>query len=186
MKKYYKYLPILQMPQIFQFSKRSEKGIRGFTLVELLIYMGILAILIYVLTDILYSFVSTQLSSESNAEVTQDGRFIYSRLIYDINRAQSVSSPSALGQSSNNLSLVINGTNYSYSVGTPSGDLEITDNTGTYTLNSPDTEITNLQITRIGNVNGKHTFQIDFTVRSTIPLNGRIDSEDFETVAGLR
>src|SRR5207253_6251537 len=102
-------------------TSRSSK--RGFTLVELLIYMGILAILIYVLTDILYSFVSTQASSESNAAVTQDGRYIYSRLIYDINRAQSVSGPANLGDSSNNISLVINGTNYSYSVATPSGNL---------------------------------------------------------------
>jgi type II secretory pathway pseudopilin PulG len=164
----------------------SSGSKNGFTLVELLIYMGILAVMIYVLADVLSTILTAQTSTQSNAQVAQDGRYIYSRLTYDINRAQSVSLPSNLGDSSDNLNLVINATNYSFAVATPSGNLEVTDGTGTYTLNGPDTEISNLRFVRIGNVSGKHTFQINFTIKSKIPINGRIDSEEFETVAGLR
>ena len=147
--------------------------------------MGILAVMIYVLTDVLSSFLTTQLSTQSNSEVVQDGRYIYSRITYDINRAQSVSLPANLGDNSNSMDLVINASNYSYNI-TPSGDLQITDSSGSYNLNSPDTKVSGLQFTRIGNVNGKHTFLIDFTVTSKIPVNARYDSENFETVAGLR
>ncbi len=168
----------------FRLKTKKSKLNKGFTLVEFLIYMGIIAILIVVLTDILVAIFNTQLSSQSNSQVTQDGRYIYSRLTYDINRAQSISIPANLGSISATLVASISGSTYTYA--TSSGNLTLTNGGTSYILNSPDTKVSGLSFLRVGNSGGKHTFQINFTVTGKIPLNGRIDSETFQTTAGLR
>src|SRR3989344_6815298 len=92
---------------------------KGFTLVELLIYMGLFSMLIVVITDILVTTISVQLATESTVSVDSDGRFIYSRFIYDVNRAQTVTEPADLGDTSNNLDFTADGNNFTYGL---SGD----------------------------------------------------------------
>lgn len=171
------------MKLIFKISKFHNK-VAGFTLVELLIYMGILSVILIVLTDILVAAFGVQASSQSTSQVAQDGRYIYSRLIYDINQASDVSTPSALGNTTNTLTLNKDGTTYTYALS--GANLVVTDNSGTYQLNSVDTSLSSLQFQRIGNPGGKHTFRISFTVNGIINLNGRFDSKAFLTTAGLR
>jgi len=156
----------------------------GFSMIELSIYMGILAILILVLTDIAASILNVTLSYQSTSSVSRDGRYIYSRLIYDINRAESASQPASLGDTTQAMQLTISGKNYDYAI---SGDnLTLTEETGSYILNSPDTRISNLEFTRIGNTSGKHTFRINFDVISKINVNNRFETAEFQTTAGLR
>jgi Tfp pilus assembly protein PilW len=69
----------------------------GFTIVELLIYMGLLVIMIVIFTQIFVSILDNQLRSTNTSNVADDGRYIYSRFIYDVNRADSIASPSAFG-----------------------------------------------------------------------------------------
>lgn len=156
----------------------------GFTLIELLIYMGILSIFITVLASIFTSVLDTQISSQTTSSVAQDGRYIYPRLIYDINRAQTVTLPSTLGETTTSLQASISGQLYTYSLS--SGNLTVTDGISTINLNSSETNVSNLSFQRIGNTNGKHTFRILFTVTSKVSLHGRTDSESFQTTAGLR
>lgn len=156
----------------------------GFSLIELIIYMGILLVMIYVLTDILYSTLNSQLETQSSSGIAQDGRYLYSRLTYDINRAQAVSAPQNLGDTSNTLQVTIGGLTYTYAL--VGGNLTITDNTGTYVLNGPDTSISGLTFKRIGNTGGKDTFQINYSVTSNIIVNGKNETEAFQTTAGLR
>lgn len=156
----------------------------GFTLVELIIYMGLLTMLILIFTQIFTSILDNQLSSESNSQVAEDGRYIYSRFIYDVNRAQSIVTPANLGDSSNTLSLIIN--NQAYNYASSSGNLLLTDPTGSYALNGFGTKISNLQFTKIGNVNGKPTVRINFTIVSNISLHGVSETKSFQTTAGLR
>lgn len=66
----------------------------GFTIVELLIYM---VIMIVIFTQIFVSILDNQLRSTNTSNVADDGRYIYSRFIYDVNRADSIASPSAFG-----------------------------------------------------------------------------------------
>lgn len=166
-------------------SRRNLKLNSGVTLIELIVYFSILSVFILILTDILVTILNTQTSTESTSAVAADGRYIYARITYDINRAQSVSVPLNLGDTSNSLILNIAGTTYTYSLN--ADNLQITDLTGSYSLNSTDTKLSNLQFKRIGNANGKNTFQFIFTVTGRIPLSGgRSDSEVFQTTAGLR
>ncbi len=84
-----KYL-IVNSTSGFTFLKKKQTG---FTLVELLIYMGLLTIMVLIFTDIFTSIIDNQLGSENTSNVADDGRYIYSRFIYDVNRADSIVSP---------------------------------------------------------------------------------------------
>ncbi len=146
--------------------------------------MGLLAILLVVFTDILISVLDVQTSTESTSSVAQDSRFIYTRFIYDINNAQGVTLPTNLGDLSNSLQFTNGGVTYTYALG--SGNLLLTDPNGSQQLNSYDTTVSDLEFTRIGNINGKHTFRINFTVSSKIPLHGNTETKTIQTTAGLR
>lgn len=166
--------------------KKGNESKKGFTLIELTIYFGLLSIFILVLTEIFVSVLNTQLSSESTSSVAQDGRFIYSRLIYDINSADNVTLPANLGDTSDTLVLIRGGQTYTYSLS--NGNLELQDpSLDIQPLNGVDTTISNFVVTRLGNAGGKHTFQINFRVTGNIQLpGGRVDTQVFQTTAGLR
>ncbi len=157
---------------------------RGFTLVEMLVYMGIFAILITLMAHIFTSIVDTQLSSEATTSVAQDGQYLYSRFIYDIHSADAIVTPEALGETGSVLTLTKDGTNYTYSL---DGDvLMVHDGTAGYALNSFETGISDLQFQRIGNIGGKHTVRITFTVTGKTVLQSGPEVRHFQTTAGLR
>jgi hypothetical protein len=166
------------------FITKENRTRSGFTLIELSIYMGITMVIILILAELLSAIFSTQLTSQATSYTVQDGRYVYTRLIYDINRAQSVSVPANLGDSTNSLTLNIGGSEYSYSLS--GGNLVITDTQGVHLLNSTDTTISNLTFMRIGNTDGKHTFKINYTVTSKIVDKGPAETKVFQTTAGLR
>jgi type II secretory pathway pseudopilin PulG len=156
----------------------------GFTLVELLMYMGLLSILLVALTTIFVAIIDTQLNAQATSYVAQDGRYIYSRLIADIHKASSVQSPQNLGDTTNSLQMTISSASASYSLA--DGNLILTDTTGSHVMNSFGTTISDLSFTRIGNVNGKHTFRINFTVSGNRVADSSPEVKDFQTTAGLR
>ena len=68
---------------------------RAFTIIELLIYMGLLAGLITILGTVLSQVIDVQLESQAISAVEQDGRFILARLNYDLHRVASVTTPAS-------------------------------------------------------------------------------------------
>lgn len=152
---------------------------KGFSLVELIIYVGIFSILIVVLTQMYTSLYEVQQSSQSTSYVEQDGRFILSRLTYDVQRASSVTSPASLGASSSTLQMLINGVTYTYTV---TGQ-KLTIN-GTQ-LNSFNTNTTAFSAQRLGNVGGKDTVKVSFTLQSLVATTSA-QIKTFQTTAGLR
>ena len=157
---------------------------RGFTLVELLISMGLLAIILSVLTSLFVSVIESQLESKSISSVDQDGRFILARLSYDIHRADNVITPSTLGGQGSTLQIAIGGITYTYGLNVNA--LEITNNQGTDRINSPNTTISNMSFTRLGNtLSGKNTIAIEFTITSTI-THPRPEIRSYRTTVGIR
>lgn len=159
---------------------------KGFTLIELLIYMGMLSIFLAVLSQIFGFILDAQLESQSTSSVHRDGRFILSKLTYDIHNAQSIVTPVNLGGQSTNLQLTIDGINYTYSLS--NGNLEVDNGTETNNLNSGDTIVSGLTFTRIGNsvANAKNTVQISYTVTSKIQRPNGMETKDFQTTIGIR
>ncbi len=158
---------------------------RAFTLIEMLIYMGIMSAFIVVLTNIFVSVLDVQLQSQAVSSVEQDGRFILSRLSHDIRRAQSITTPASAGSSAQSLVLVIGGSTYTYS--DSSGSLTLNSPLGLGSLTSFDTTVSGFTVTRIGNTSGKHSLQINFTLTSVTVSNAdRPEIKSFQTTVGLR
>ena len=166
-----------------QYSKFSTKS-DGFTLVELIIYMGLLSVLIVVFTDIFTSIIDNQLRSTNTSNVADDARYIYTRFIYDVSRAQSVAQPSSFGSSSAAMTLVIGGQNYTYSL--LNNNLIVTNPTGAYALNGYGSSVSGLLFTKVGTSSAKSTVRINFAVKGIVTTRGISNQQIFQTTAGLR
>lgn len=160
----------------------------GFTLVELLLYMGILSVLLSVLVSIFVIALDAQLESEATSSVQRDGTYILAKLSYDIHRASSISIPSSLGADNNNFKIVVGGVDYAYSLD-GSENLTLANDLGTNNLNSYDTTVSGLTIKRLGNSGGvEDTLKINFTLTSRTKRTGTAgyETKNFETVLALR
>jgi prepilin-type N-terminal cleavage/methylation domain-containing protein len=164
--------------------RNNNHNNKGFTLIELLLAMALMTILMLVITDIISSIINAQSQSESVSSTTQDGRFIMSRLDYDVQRASAVTTPATLGGSGSNLAITIGGTAYTYALN--SGNLQLTVGADTSNLNGSDTTISGLTFQRIGNVGGKDTVRMTFTVTSKITTKSGAESRTFTTTFGRR
>lgn len=156
----------------------------GFTFVELLLYMGILALLLLVQTQIFTSVLGVRLESEANSEVAQDARYIMARLIYDINRAENITQPATPSDQTDSLGLIINGELHTYS---QSGEnLLLTNNLETNNLNSYGSRISNLSFKRLGNQNGKNTVTVLLTLTSLTRKDSGYETRNIKFSSGLR
>ena len=157
--------------------------ISGFTFIELIVFMGIFSILLFIIINLFISVLSIKLESESTSRNQQDGRYILAKLMYDINQAGSIIFPS-LGSQDNSLEIMVDDNSYRYSVNT--NNLQLVNQYGTNILNSYDTEIINLNFQCLGNEGGKNTIKISFSIRSKIKVNNVNEINSFQTTVGIR
>ncbi len=158
----------------------------GFSLVELIIYMGLVVVLFVVLTSVFLTTLDVQLTSQTSSSVQQEGRYLLARLSFDIRRANSITTPAGIGILSPTLSLVIAGVPYTYSVN--NGQLQLTINgTTTSVLNEFDTGVTAFSVQEIGNAGGKPTVQLELTISSTNSSSTQIiERRTYQTTVDLR
>jgi type II secretory pathway pseudopilin PulG len=161
------------------------KNQNGFSIIEMTVYMGILAIMLGVLSTIFASTVNLQLSAESTTSVDQTGQYLLMRLTYDIHNTDTIVSPNTLGTPTNSLSINTSSTTYTYALnGT---NLILSDGTNTFQLNNADTKITNFSVTRLGDVSShKNSLQISFTVTSEAKSSTGYETQNYETTIGTR
>lgn len=159
---------------------------KGFSLVEVIMYSSLLIVLITALSMIFGSVLSEQLESESTSSVDLDGKYILSKLIYDMGQMQinsptndTIVTPSAAGQTTNTLVFKVNSTNYTYALNNEY--LELTNGLGVNVLNGLDTKISNLEFHRIGDGGSKDTIRVKFKVTSKVIKNTRTESRDYQT-----
>lgn len=157
---------------------------KGFSLIELLLFMGLFTIILGVLTNLFSVIIDTQAEIESTSAVENDSKYITTRLMYDIQRAQSISVPASLGAQTSTLSLIIDGNVVQYSV--VDGNLMLTANSQSDMLNTHVTQVTNLSFQRFGNVGGKNAVQLRMTLEDRNETAAGTESKDIETVIGLR
>ena len=165
--------------------KKTLKVDSGFTIVELVIYMGLFSILLVVMTQMFISTLKVQLSAESTSNVEQDSRFILARMMYDIQNASDIVIPATLGAApGNTLHIRVSGNDYTFTL---SGADLILDVNGTPNkLNGHDTRITNLSFQRLGNPGVDNSIKIGFTVISLVNLSSGPELKNVNTVIGLR
>lgn len=160
---------------------------KGFTLIELVLYMGILSILVTAIAVIFSTVVDVQLESKATSSVDQNGRYLLSKLLYDTRSASSIVSPATPGTQTNTLQITRNSINYTYSLDANS-NLRITNqSTGEINvLNSYDTRVSGLNFLRIGSGGNSDTVQVNFTVTSRIVQAKGQESRSFQTTLGIQ
>lgn len=157
---------------------------KGFSLIELLLYMGLFSIFLITLTQIFSSALELKLESESTSTVQQDSRYILERLSYDINRADSITTPVSIGSQGQSLSLVISGQTYTYALS--GNDFTLTNSNGTFQLNGFNTRVTNLSFLRVGNSGGKNSVRINYTINSLTTQKKGTETKTIQTTLGIR
>ena len=157
---------------------------RGFTVIELLIYMALLTGFLLILTRVFSSTLDIQLDSEANSSIQQDSRYILSRLTYDIQRAQAVTTPAAIGGSGSTLALTISGVTNTYTLS--GNNLTLTNASPAAQLNSQNSSVSAVLFKRIGNAGGKDTVQLSFTLTSVVKRLQGSDVKSFQTTVGRR
>ncbi len=166
---------------VFQLSDGTRTR-AGFTLVELLLYMGLLSIFLVTLTDLLVAILDVKGESSAVSPVEQDGRYIAARLAYDVYRFASTSNPVAVGASTNNLAITVSGTTTTYYYGLNGTNLQFGNSKGvpaTSTLNGSETAISGLSFQRIGSSAGNSGVTVQFTVTSVPKRTAAIEAKTF-------
>src|SRR5688572_25450258 len=108
----------------------AQRGIRknsGFSLMELVISMGILMVLIGILTTLFGQILDVQLESKSVSSVDQNGRFIMARLTHDLQSATEIVTPEDPGDATDTLQITVGGIDYIYTLDSD-GNLLLTQN----------------------------------------------------------
>ncbi|KKU95749.1 MAG: hypothetical protein UY27_C0009G0012 [Candidatus Gottesmanbacteria bacterium GW2011_GWA1_48_13] len=162
----------------------STQNLRGFTIIELLIYMGLLSGFLVVLTQIFVAALDVQLVSEATSRTREDGRYILSRLEYDAGRATAITMPAAPGQSADSLQLIIGGEAFTYAI--TAANVTITNTSGTQSLNGTGTTVSGFSVQRLGNTNGKQSARVNFTLISTGQGVKGSEVRSYQTTIGVR
>ena len=163
---------------------QSPKFKKGFTLIELSLFMGLFSIILLVLTTIFAELVQKQLEIQSMSAVEADKSYILSRLQYDIGRADSITIPANAGDSSPELALEIDGSTYTYQL---SGLALVADDNGdVQRLNNVRTELSNLQFQRVENSGGVPTIAISMDIISAVQEASGQRSTTIDTTLGIR
>jgi prepilin-type N-terminal cleavage/methylation domain-containing protein len=151
---------------------------RGFTLIELIIYMGLLSILLVVMSNIFVTLLETKKDAESTSAVDEDGRFIMARLSYDINRATAVTTPVNSGDIGATLVLTINSQTYTYAQ--TGNNLTLNDGSGAAQLNGSGTTLVAAPtFQKIRPTGFADTVKVQFSLRSVIQRNGGSETQQF-------
>jgi prepilin-type N-terminal cleavage/methylation domain-containing protein len=161
-----------------------KKNNNGFTLVELLIYMALMAIFLTVLLNIFTTTLKTKLAMESTSALSYDSRYVLSKIAYDVNNTDSVTSPT-LGVTGTSLTLTSGGVISTYTL--TGGNLVKTAGGVSMSLNGTDTEFDSISFKNLGNAGGKPTIQVVYTLESKIIIQGeRSETQTINTTVGTR
>jgi hypothetical protein len=139
---------------------------KGISIVEFLVYMGLVAAFLVVTTEILFQATDNKLETEGTVAVAREGEFILNRLGYDILRSTSVVSPNLPGVSSSELSLNISGTTYRYFV--LNNVLRLQVDSDTQDISGFGSQVTGFTATYLETGSAKPTVQLTFTLTSRV------------------
>lgn len=154
---------------------------KGFSLLELLIYIAVLAVVMTMLVGVFFSINRSRGKVESQSEVNSNLRFAMEKLSGDIKSASQISTPVAAGSAANNLVINNAGATIEYCIN--AGTLRRQEN-GTCDGNSPTitsdkVKVDNLSFNRIENSNANLTKKV-ISLEITISMSYNSSSPDWQ------
>lgn len=156
----------------------------GFTIVELIVYMGLLSVFLLSITWVVAALSETQLDSVATSDVDMTATQLFSRFENDIALAESVSVPLTLGVSSDELRLMINSQENRYFV--QDGVLWLAAAGITERLSPVQIIISDFSTLRLGNVGGVPTVTVSFELQSSIIENAGFEVRQMQYTIGKR
>ncbi len=160
--------------------KSGKKFEGGFTLIETIIYMGLLSIILLIITNLLIT--ASYFSQEETArlEIQKNGRFVTELIIRDLQNASSVDVPNDNNPTNN---LIAGDVSYGLISGTlirsESGDFD--------NVTSNQVKVESLEFRKIANVGGRPSIQIKININFIGEVEGKRDiSQEFETTYYLK
>lgn len=152
---------------------------RAFTIVELIIYMGLISILLGVFTSIFLSALDAQLSSQAASRADQDNRYLLARLSHDVQRASQVISPE-IGQTDTSLTLLIDGQQHFFTLSGGRLQRQVEDQVDF--LTGIGTSVSQFSITTVED----GSVQLKVTVVGTGTSTQAPEIRSFQTAVGVR
>jgi len=159
---------------------------KGFTLLEFLLYIGLVGIILTVSGAIALNVLFGKAKLMSIEEVSQNARFAMERMALDIRNADAIDTPPQ-GAASSSLSLEKSSGNLEFEL--VSGVLERKVGGGSFVaLTSSSVNITDLEFTNISYSNTPGTIRIQMTIKQVNPENRQEYNfeKTFYTTANIR
>ncbi len=156
------------------------KSQRGFTLLELLIYMGLFSGLLTILSAFFISTLETQSDAATAANLDADSWYLMSRFQHDLYQANSIVSPSSDGETTGTLTLNFEDHQVHYLLS--DDKIIIVEDDQSASLLSNSITASNLSFTRLGN--GEDATSI--TVEVELHQAGDNLTKTLEFTTGLR
>ncbi len=151
----------------------------GFSILELLIYMGVSAFLLGSLTQIFVLISRLRLDTQASSELQQDGMFLLSRMSYDLARSGTITTP-ALGSQG----AILQTDMIKYSLDA-NNHIQITDLSGSDMISGYDTTVSGLNFLHLKS-GSKDNVQVSFTLTSKVVKAGGSQTKQFITTIGTR
>lgn len=165
-------------------TKQKYKSDSGFSLVELLLYMGLSMILLVIISGLFISVLNIRNESTKTSSLEREGRYVLARLSYDIYSAQDIIEPALIGETSTTLQLIKNSELFTYRI--IDDKLYLIDASGSHLLSGEGVNVTSFNITRLGNDGGKNAVEILLTTQSQNVSEGKTESRDYQAVLAIR
>lgn len=157
---------------------------RGYTLVELLIYLALISIFFVAFSSIFTTILQLKTKVYQSSPMDYNGQYLMQRLVYDIRQAETISTPANLGQTSDSLSLMINGENYTYTL--VNHVIFLTNNNGSFPISDNLTNVQSISFQRIGNVDGLVSIKFNLNLESITPEEGKKQIKNFTSTVAIR
>lgn len=157
---------------------------QGFTLIETMIYMGLLAMILLVITNLMITTSVFSQEETARIEIQQTGRYQLEKIVRDLENTTAISTPSDASPT-NNLVVTTSGGQISYQLS--GNNLTRQTISSTENTNSNQVKIDSVNFRRIGNAGGKPTIEITINVNYIGQVEGnRNISQTFTTTYSLK
>lgn len=172
------------MTKIKNYINKFQKNQQGFTLVELLLYMGLSVILLVIVSGVFISILSVRNESVKNSSIEREGRYILNRLSRDVYISQDILEPVDIGESSDTLQLLIDSELITYRI--VNERLYLIDDTNSYLMSGESVKVIDFNVEKLGNNGGKSVVEITLTAESENVSDGIIQTRDYKTILSVR
>lgn len=169
---------------MMQIHNNNHQAEQGFSLVELLLYMGLLSVFLVVISTFFVSILDVQSRALSSSELEENSKFISNRLKYELRSAESATNSAELGAASSSIVLIRDSVSYTFSV--LDNTLQRASASATVVLHDDDVQLSNFSVVRVGNEGQFDTFIIDYSLTSATQVGGDADQRDYQLTVGMR